>query len=49
MVGLVEQVGSALAAVEANLPKDFPSTSWDAISKGMRAEAERFLAGVEGL
>jgi serine/threonine-protein kinase HipA len=49
MVGLVEQVGPALAAVEAHLPKDFHGRSWDAISKGMMAEAERFLAGVEGL
>jgi serine/threonine-protein kinase HipA len=49
MVGLVEQVGPALAAVEASLPKDFHGRSWDAISKGMMAEAERFLAGAEGL
>jgi len=49
MVGLVEQVKPSLAAVEARLPKDFHSRSWDAISKGMMAEAERFLAGAEGL
>jgi serine/threonine-protein kinase HipA len=49
MVALVEQVGPALTAVEARLPKDFHARSWEAISKGMRAEAERFLAGVDGL
>lgn len=49
MVGLVEQVGSALAAVEARLPKDFHGRPWGAISKGMMAEVERFLSGVDGL
>jgi serine/threonine-protein kinase HipA len=49
MVGLVEQVGPALAAVGTRLPKGFHGRSWDAISKGMMAEAERFLAGAEGL
>jgi serine/threonine-protein kinase HipA len=49
MVGLVEQVGPALAAVEARLPKDFHGRSWDAISNGMASEAERFLDGVDGL
>jgi serine/threonine-protein kinase HipA len=49
MVGLVAQVGPALVAVEARLPKDFHGRSWDAISKGMMVEAERFLAGAEGL
>ena len=48
MLRLVEQVGPALVAVEARLPKDFHGRSWDAISKGMMAEAERFLAGVDG-
>ena len=46
MVGLALQVGPALAAVEARLPKDFHGRSWDAISMGMTGEAERFLAGV---
>ena len=49
MLGLVDQVGTALAAVETRLPEDFHGRSWDAISKGMNAEADRFLAGVEGL
>lgn len=49
MVDLVAQVGPALAAVESRLPKDFHGRSWDAISKGMVAEAERFLVGVDGL
>ena len=39
----------ALSAVEARLPKDFHGRAWDAISKGMMAEAERFLTGAEGL
>ena len=45
MVGLVEQVGPALAAVEQRLPKGLRSRSWHAISKGMLAEAQRFLGG----
>lgn len=38
-----------MAVVEKRLPKDFHGRSWDAISKGMTAQAERFLAGVAGL
>ena len=44
MVGLVERVGPALAAVEKRLPRNFHGRSWDAISKGMRAEAARFVS-----
>ncbi len=49
MVGLVGQVGHALAAVEARLPDGFPGRTWEAISNGMKAEADRFLIGAEGL
>lgn len=49
MVGPVAQVGPALVAVEARLPGDFHGRSRDAISKGTMAEAERLLAGAEGL
>ena len=49
MLGLVEQVGPALAAVEKRLPKGFPGKTWSAISKGMKASAARFMIGVAGL
>jgi serine/threonine-protein kinase HipA len=49
MLGLVEQVRPSLAAVKVHLPGDFRDRSSDAISTGTMAEAERFLAGVEGL
>jgi serine/threonine-protein kinase HipA len=49
MLGLALQVGPALAAVEARLPGDFHGRTWDAIAKGMKAEATRFLTGAEGL
>jgi serine/threonine-protein kinase HipA len=49
MLGLIEQVGPALAAVERRLPKGFHGRSWEAISKGMKGEANRFRAGLEGL
>ena len=49
MLGLIGQVGPALQAVEARLPKDFHAKSWEAISKGMRAEADRFRTGLENL
>ena len=49
MLGLVEQVKPALAAVEKRLPKDFHRRSWDAISKGMNGEAARFKSGLAGL
>ncbi len=49
MQALVEQVGPALAAVERRLPKGFHARSWEAISKGMKGEADRFRAGLAGL
>ncbi len=49
MLGMIERVPSALASVESRLPEDFPGRSWAAIAKGMRAESDRFLAGVDGL
>ena len=48
MVGLALQVGPALAAVEARLPTGFHGRSWGLISSGMKAEAKRLLAGVDG-
>jgi serine/threonine-protein kinase HipA len=45
MQGLVERVAPALDAVGARLPKGFPGRTWDAISRGMRAQAARFAAG----
>ena len=43
---LVERVEGALAAVEAKLPAHFPDAVWSKISKGMRAHAKLFRAGV---
>jgi serine/threonine-protein kinase HipA len=49
MLGLVEKVEPTLAAVEKRLPKNFPGRSWEAISKGMKGEAHRFLSGLASL
>ena len=49
MLGLVEQVKPALAAVEKRLPKNFHGRSWQAISKGMKGEADCFRSGLAGL
>ena len=48
MLGLVQQVGPALTAVGRRLPRNFHRRSWEAISKGMTAEAERFMSGAKG-
>ena len=49
MRGLIEQVGPALRAVEARLPKHFHARLWEAISKGMRNAADRFRSGLASL
>jgi serine/threonine-protein kinase HipA len=36
MLGLVDQVESALATVESRLPPSFPGQTWDAVRTGMR-------------
>ncbi len=46
MLGLVDQVEPALAAVEADLPADFPPRTWEAIAAGVRSQVARFRAGV---
>jgi hypothetical protein len=48
MLGLVEQVKPALAAVEKRLPKNFHGRSWQAISKGMKSQADPFRSGLVG-
>jgi serine/threonine-protein kinase HipA len=48
MRGLVEQVEPALAAVEKRLPGNVHGKSWEAISKGMKREADRFRSGLAG-
>lgn len=45
MQAMVEGLGPALAAVEGRLPANFPGRTWEAIAKGMRIEAKRFVAG----
>jgi serine/threonine-protein kinase HipA len=49
MLGLVDQVKPALAAVEKRLPKNFQAGLWAAISNGMKGEADRFRAGLKTL
>lgn len=49
MLWLVEQVKPALAAVEKRLPRNFPGRSWEAVSKGMTRQADRFRLGLAGL
>jgi serine/threonine-protein kinase HipA len=46
MLQLVANAGEALAAVERQLPHDFPPHTWDTVSAGMRGQVERFHAGV---
>jgi len=46
MLGMVESLDEALGEVEALLPADFPARTWEAISRGMRSEAERFRSGL---
>lgn len=45
MLGLVDQVESALATVESRLPPSFPGQTWDAIRTGMRSQARLFESG----
>ncbi|MCZ2407879.1 MAG: type II toxin-antitoxin system HipA family toxin [Burkholderiales bacterium] len=49
MLGLVEQVGAALDAVEARLPKTFPERIWSPIADGMRSQAKKFQAEVDAI
>jgi serine/threonine-protein kinase HipA len=45
MQAMMAAVDAALATVEVELPPGFPPRTWDAIAKGMRAQARRFEAG----
>jgi hypothetical protein len=45
MLGLVDQVESALATAESRLPPSFPGQTWDAIRTGMRSQARLFESG----
>jgi serine/threonine-protein kinase HipA len=45
MQGLVQRVGPALERIEGALPGDFPGRTWEAMSRGMRAQAAAFLSG----
>lgn len=49
MPGLVEPAGPALAAVPARWLTNFHGRSWEATSKRMKGEADRFLSGLESL
>lgn len=46
MVAMVERAEDALQALESRLPNGFPEQVWASISMGVRAQRERFLAGV---
>ena len=43
MLGLVAQVDTALADVEAQLPAYFPDRIWSPIAEGMKSQAAKFL------
>lgn len=43
MIDLVASADGALARIEATLPADFPGRTWEAISRGVRAQALRFM------
>jgi serine/threonine-protein kinase HipA len=49
MKQLVQRVEPALEQIGRTLPQDFPPRTWEAISRGMRAQAARFLGGLVGL
>jgi serine/threonine-protein kinase HipA len=49
MQGLVQRVGPALERIEGALPGDFPGRTWEAIAKGMRAQAAVFSSGLAGV
>jgi serine/threonine-protein kinase HipA len=49
MVRLVQRVEPALDQVGRTLPQDFPPRTWDAISRGMRSQAARFLGRLTDL
>ena len=46
MPGLVGPVKLALPAVERRLPKNLQGRSWEAISNGMKSQADRFMSGL---
>ena len=49
MIAFAEGVEGALDAVEARLPGGFPERIWGPVSRGMRRQAELFLAGAAGI
>ena len=49
MLGLMNQVESALQVVENGLPQDFPGATWEAMATGMRSQVEIFRAGLAGI
>jgi serine/threonine-protein kinase HipA len=49
MLRLMQRVEPALDQMARTLPHDFPIRTWDAISRGMRTQAARFVGGLVGL
>lgn len=47
MVDMVQGLDAALERVQLLLPRDFPSRLWEAVSKGTREHAGKFLAGIK--
>lgn len=45
MQALVRRVPAALETVASRLPADFPPAVWETVSRGLRQQRERFLAG----
>ena len=49
MLGMIDQLEGALAAIESRLPPSFPGRTWDAIQTGMRSQAHLFADGLNEL
>ncbi len=47
MQDMIDRIPSAIARVESLLPRDFPEAVWKSISKGMRRQRDRFMAGID--
>lgn len=47
MTAMVQRAEGALKRVESALPKGFPEQVWTTVSRGIRSQRERFLAGAD--
>ena len=49
MQALVGRVDGAIAAVQPRVPRGFPARTWERITRGLRAQAQRFEAGAAAI